>query len=79
MLDQVLNDIAVGRNATGSFTDYFVPTISRAIDAGASQEEVNIRVDRLLELTERGFRYSVWFNKLLDEGGREAVRAYIPQ
>lgn len=39
---------------TGSFTDYFVIMLEKARAAGASETEVNSRLDRVLELANQG-------------------------
>lgn len=54
MADKVLDDVEGGREPKGSFSDYFVPVLEGAKNAGAHQDSVNVRLDRLVRLARAG-------------------------
>jgi hypothetical protein len=57
-VDQALSDSARGRPPIGSVTDWILPAIVDAKTRGATAEEINRRLDRLLELAKEGKQLS---------------------
>lgn len=77
VLDTDLDILENGGEPRGSFSDYFVPTLDEALDVGVPTEELRIRVERVIELAERGHYYSDYLRKLMNDGGPDNVREYV--
>lgn len=76
LVDRELDAVENGRNARGSFSDYFVPNAAKALEAGATKRDIEIRIDRVIALAEKDIYLSSLVAKLMDEGGPEAVHSY---
>lgn len=76
-MDFDLDAIEKGEEPRGSFTDYFVVNAGRALEMGASRQEIEARVDRLIALADKGIYLSTFVERLVKEGGTNAVRQYV--
>lgn len=76
LMDRDMDAVENGRNARGSFSDYFVPNMAQAMKAGASKKDVEARLNRAIALAERELYLSSFIAQLMEEGGPDAVRSY---
>ena len=76
LMDRDLDAVEQGRDARGSFSDYFVPNMAKAMEAGASKKDVEARLNRAIALAEKKLYLSSFIAQLMNEGGPEAVRSY---
>jgi predicted nucleic-acid-binding protein len=76
LMDRDLDAVEHGRDARGSFSDYFVPNMAQALKAGASKKDVEDRLNRAIALAERELYLSSFIAQLMNEGGPDAVRSY---
>ena len=79
LMDQDLDAVEQGREARGSFSDYFVPNAAKALAAGASKKDVAVRFDRLIALAEKKVYLSGFVAELMEKGGAAAVRTYADE
>ncbi|OGF52224.1 hypothetical protein A3I27_01375 [Candidatus Giovannonibacteria bacterium RIFCSPLOWO2_02_FULL_43_11b] len=79
MMDRDLNATERGRDARGSFTDYFIPTAVEAIRIDAKKSEVNVRINRVIALAIQGKYLSGYAAQLTEKGGPDAIRAYADE
>lgn len=76
VMDAELDAVEVDQSPSGSFTDYFVPMMAKAIEAGASRGEVSQRLERLIDLAHDEKYFSGWVQGAMEEGGARAIRSY---
>ncbi|MBI2003805.1 MAG: hypothetical protein HYS78_02420 [Parcubacteria group bacterium] len=79
VMDRDLDAAERGEEPRGSFSDYFVPNAAKALEAGATREDVNARIDRVIVLAEKGRYLSSFVSQLMKEGGPTAVRSYADE
>jgi len=77
ILDQDLDAVEQGGDPRGSFTDYFCPTLAKALEAGASRKQVDARINRLIQLADEDKFLSSYQINLWEKGGSEAVLAHV--
>jgi len=73
VLDSELSAIEKSQDPYGSFSDYFVPTIHEALDAGVSRIEIQKRINKLVQLANKGYFISSYEEELFKEGGAKAI------
>lgn len=76
LLDHDLELVERGEEPRGSYSDFFVPNMSTALEAGATKEEVGARLERLISLAEAGKPTSSFVRSMMDDEGPAGVRAY---
>jgi hypothetical protein len=78
-LDIDLDAVSKGQGTCGSYTDWFVPNIAGALEAGTPRAAINQRIDRLVELANQGKFLSSYERELFEvnNGGAAALRSYI--
>lgn len=79
ILDQELTAAEIGVGTNGSFSDYFMPTMLTALRAGASNEAIEKRINKLIKLADDGVFLSSNLRDLYEEGGAKKVRERINQ
>lgn len=77
VIDAELSAAEKGKEGNGSFSDFFVPTIHEALDAGVSRIEIQKRVNRLIKLANNGLFISSYEKELFKEGGTKKIIEYI--
>ncbi|MDO8505193.1 MAG: hypothetical protein Q7S48_01260 [bacterium] len=77
LMDRDLDAIERGDNSHGNFIDDFVPNAAKALKAGATRKEIDIRINRVIALAEKNIYLSSFVEQLMKEGGAKAVRAYV--
>ena len=78
-MDRDLDAVEQGREARGSFSDYFVPNAAKALKAGAARKDIATRIDRVIALAEKEIYLSSLVAQLMKEGGSAAVRSYADE
>lgn len=73
VLDAELSAIEKNEEVHGSFSDFFIPTIHEALEAGVSRIEIQKRVNKLTKLANRGLFISSYEEELFKEGGTKAI------
>lgn len=66
-IDQALSNVEHGRDPGGSVTDFFFPELAEAYRNGATQEEINQRLDKLVLLAEQGKPFSSFVAEYPDD------------
>lgn len=77
LMDRDLDAVERGENSHGSFTDYFVPNATKALKAGATKKDIDIRINRVIALAEKNIYLSSFVEQLMKEGGAKAIRSYV--
>lgn len=77
LMDRDLDAVERGEKSHGSFTDYFVPNATKALKAGATKKDIDIRINRVIALAEKNIYLSSFVEQLMKEGGAKAVRSYV--
>jgi hypothetical protein len=76
--DAELNAAENGNQTFGSFTDFFVPILYDGYTrGGVPKEEIKKRIDRAIELAQKGKFISSYQADLYNAGGEEAIHQYI--
>jgi len=73
ILDSELSAAEKKQESYGSFSDFFIPTIHEALEAGVSKSEIQKRINRLIQLANNGLFISSYEEKLFKEGGSKAI------
>ncbi len=77
VLDTELSSAEKSEEPYGSFSDFFVPTINEALNAGVSRLEIQRRIDKLIQLANKGLFVSSYEEELFKDGGIKAIINYI--
>lgn len=73
LIDYELSAIEKGIETYGSFSDYFVLKIHAALEAGVPRSEIQKRINKLVQLANRGNFGSDYEEKIFREGGAKAL------
>ena len=76
VMDHDLDAVERGGKPRGSFSDYFVPNMAKALAAGVAKKDVMARLDRVVALAEKKIYLSRFVAQLMEDGGPTAVRSY---
>jgi len=75
-LDKAMDVVSMDGLAPGGFWEWFMPRINEAREAGASEVEINLRLNRVWILAEKG-KYFDQFLWEIDHSHPEALKGYI--
>ena len=75
-LDKAMDVVSMDGLAPGGFQEWFMPRINEARESGASEVEVNLRLNRVWILAKKG-KYFDQFLWELDHSHPEALKRYV--
>lgn len=77
LLDNELSAVEGVGKSMGSFSDFFIPTVHDALNAGNSIKEVEGRVTKLILLAEKGLFISNYEEEVFRKGGSSLIKKII--